>query len=447
MSLTANSIEQVVVVGAGFAGLTAAYELRDRRPLVLESRPWVGGRAHSERVAEGKWMNLGAAWLPMPVVDFCREMGVEVSEEPLPPPALWLKKKRVIERDPVKWFLALPFTMRARYDFLQMGVRFFLALRHVRNGGGADLDQVTLADWLGDVHPDLQTLIAMWTTMAGARSANEVSALAGLEVVNAAVGRMTYHGAAYHVVVGGTARLAEELASRLGDGVVTGATVTRIAAREGWVEVAYRQDGQDQVVRADQCIVAVPLPEILEICQVLPPDKARALEAMIPASAIACGIHIEGANEAPWDNMYWLRSPGQMSNLINHHYFVGTKDRPEELRCLSVIISGAPADDLLQRTDEEIARHVLRDLEEVFPEARGHASVRRVVRHEPAYVSGLPGSEAQMALRAASVGRVHFCGADLVGVGTDHAVRTGRDVAERVRRTAPASVTEAGTAA
>ena len=57
--------------------------------------------------------------------------------------------------------------------------------------------------------------------------------------------------------------------------------------------------------------------------------------------------------------MYWLRSPGQMSNLINHHYFAGAKGRPQELRCLSVIISGTPADDLLQRTDDEITRRIL----------------------------------------------------------------------------------------
>ena len=180
--------------------------------------------------------------------------------------------------------------------------------------------------------------------------------------------------------------------------------------------------------------MAVPLPQILEICEDLPLDKIRALEAMTPASAIACGIHIEGASEAPWDHMYWLRSPGQMSNLIKHHYFVATKGRPEELRCLSVIISGAPADALLVRTDEEIALHVLRDLEEIFPEARGHAKVTRVIRHEPAYVSAPPGSEADSAFRTASVGRLHFCGARPVGVGTDHAVRTGREAAERVNR-------------
>ena len=227
--MVSDQIEQVVVIGAGLAGLTAAHGLRDRQPLVLERQPWVGGRTHSEWVAQGKWMNLGAAWLPMPVVDFCREMGVEVSEEPLPPPALWFKGKRVIEPNPIRWFLKLPFALRARYDFARMAARLFLALRRVRNGRGSELDQLTLAQWLGDVHPDLESLIAMWTTMAGARSASEVSALAGLEVVNAAIGRMTYHGAAYHVAVGGTARLAEELASRLGERVLTGAVATHVA--------------------------------------------------------------------------------------------------------------------------------------------------------------------------------------------------------------------------
>src|ERR1700737_2236621 len=53
--------EQVdaVVVGAGIAGLSAAWELRDRNLLVLEAADRVGGRIKSE--ARGRyWLNFGA---------------------------------------------------------------------------------------------------------------------------------------------------------------------------------------------------------------------------------------------------------------------------------------------------------------------------------------------------------------------------------------------------
>ncbi len=48
-----------VIVGAGIAGLTAAWELRDRAILVLEAADRVGGRMRSEPRGP-YWLNLGA---------------------------------------------------------------------------------------------------------------------------------------------------------------------------------------------------------------------------------------------------------------------------------------------------------------------------------------------------------------------------------------------------
>lgn len=50
---------EVVVVGAGLAGLAAAWELRERDVVVLESEPRVGGRIRSEP-REPYWLNWGA---------------------------------------------------------------------------------------------------------------------------------------------------------------------------------------------------------------------------------------------------------------------------------------------------------------------------------------------------------------------------------------------------
>ena len=52
----------VVILGAGLAGLTAAYHLRDRDIVVLESRDRVGGRTLSGRHG-AYWYNLGAQFV------------------------------------------------------------------------------------------------------------------------------------------------------------------------------------------------------------------------------------------------------------------------------------------------------------------------------------------------------------------------------------------------
>ena len=55
----------VVVVGAGLAGLSAAVELLGRGVdvQVLEARPRVGGRVCGIEVAPGQWVDAGAAYL------------------------------------------------------------------------------------------------------------------------------------------------------------------------------------------------------------------------------------------------------------------------------------------------------------------------------------------------------------------------------------------------
>ena len=53
------------VVGAGFAGLTAALRLQQagKSVLVLEARNRVGGRVFTETLPDGTWLDYGGTWL------------------------------------------------------------------------------------------------------------------------------------------------------------------------------------------------------------------------------------------------------------------------------------------------------------------------------------------------------------------------------------------------
>ena len=55
----------VCVVGAGFAGLTAALRLKQagRSVALLEARDRVGGRTYTEVRADGAWIDRGGAWI------------------------------------------------------------------------------------------------------------------------------------------------------------------------------------------------------------------------------------------------------------------------------------------------------------------------------------------------------------------------------------------------
>ncbi len=57
--MEADNACDVVILGAGIAGMTAAYELRDRKVLVLEALDRVGGRTCSGG-DDASWYNIGA---------------------------------------------------------------------------------------------------------------------------------------------------------------------------------------------------------------------------------------------------------------------------------------------------------------------------------------------------------------------------------------------------
>ncbi len=53
------------MVGAGFAGLTAALRLKQagRSVVLLEARDRIGGRTFTETRADGTWIDRGGAWV------------------------------------------------------------------------------------------------------------------------------------------------------------------------------------------------------------------------------------------------------------------------------------------------------------------------------------------------------------------------------------------------
>lgn len=77
-----NTLYDVIVVGAGYAGLTATRELlkAEKKVLLLEARDRIGGRVWTQRFDDGTYVDLGGAWVG-PTQDrlyaLAREFGVE----------------------------------------------------------------------------------------------------------------------------------------------------------------------------------------------------------------------------------------------------------------------------------------------------------------------------------------------------------------------------------
>ncbi|CAN0383919.1 unnamed protein product, partial [Phaeothamnion confervicola] len=77
----------VCVVGAGYAGLAAAYRLKQAgaKVIVLEARNRVGGRSLTQQMQGGGWVDYGGQWVG-PTQDrfyaLIKEMGAETYPSP-----------------------------------------------------------------------------------------------------------------------------------------------------------------------------------------------------------------------------------------------------------------------------------------------------------------------------------------------------------------------------
>ncbi|HEY8074115.1 MAG TPA: flavin monoamine oxidase family protein [Labilithrix sp.] len=281
----------VVIVGAGFAGLSAARALRDagRSAIVLEARDRVGGRVLTKKIG-GTWVDLGGQWLG-PTQDralaLVRELGFETFSTWTRGDNLVVVEERAkryrgtIPRLPIASLLNVGWA-QWRFERLAKTVPLDAPWSAPR---AAELDRKTLADW---VDANVKTRVARRLLEAGlesvfAASASEMSLLHALFYVRSGRGLDmllgTEGGAQATRVKGGMQPVATKLAEGLD--VHLASPVRRIEHDDASV-TAYHHGGG---VRAKHAIVAIP-PK-LAAAIAFTPDVARTeLARKMPMGAV-----------------------------------------------------------------------------------------------------------------------------------------------------------------
>ena len=120
----------VVVVGAGIAGLAAAWELRDRDVRVLEATDRVGGRLMSEP-RDPYWLNFVGHVVGGPETETGRllqAMGVESVELPGVLSGLVLNGRLIAGGRVETYPFRVPLSPRDRIGFIGAGMRVRLAV-------------------------------------------------------------------------------------------------------------------------------------------------------------------------------------------------------------------------------------------------------------------------------------------------------------------------------
>ena len=398
MASSRDEIREVVVVGGGIAGLTAAYALRDRDVVVLEAADRAGGRIQSEARGEN-WLNFGAhvfAGESSASGKLLAELGVHAEPVPGRLAAVSLNGK-IVARGPVETFpFRLPMPLRSRLALLRAGLRLRLAVRQyakiaaVRDGEDAVerqqrllefLDDRSFAEFAGPLPEDVDLLFRSTLT----RSSGEPEELA------AGYGVGYFHlvwdkkGGLSRNILGGSGVAIDALTAELGERVRLGTRVTSVERTPAGVNV---EVGDGRSIEARAAIVATPASATREIVTDLPADTAAALAA-IPYGPYVVGAFLtRETGPMPWDGMYALATPKRsFGMLFNTTNVLRAGEASRTPGGSFMVYAAAGLARRLDSLDDEAVRDLfLADLHAVLPATHGLVEEVAIKRWE----KGLP---------------------------------------------------------
>jgi monoamine oxidase len=289
---------KVVILGAGVAGMAAAWELGKAGYdcTILEARARTGGRVWTVRKGdkiemadgsrqvcqwdEGQYMNAGAARLPSHhqiVLGYCRELGVELEVEVNSSRSAFLLNPEANGGKPIQMRTAINDTRGHVSELLAKAI----------NKGALDADltaedkqrMVAFLKTYGDLSPDL---FYKGSERAGLKvepgAGDERAAPYDPVSMKALLDQDLWNGVLFEEVIdmqatmfqpkGGMDMIPHAFAKALGSKIIKRQCEVRQIRKTGkGVKIAYRDlaAGVDATIEADYCISTIPLPVLAKI--------------------------------------------------------------------------------------------------------------------------------------------------------------------------------------
>jgi oxygen-dependent protoporphyrinogen oxidase len=424
----------VVIVGGGIAGLSAAWRLRHRDVLLLEAGDRLGGRMRSDSCGE-YWLNYGAHLFPGPgslVGAMARECGLETvpvtgSMMGLAVGSTLLGNGRV-ETYPIR----LPLSVRDRVAFAKAGVKVQRAIaRYQRIAGRFDFeDDRTFAAFLGPLPSPVRDIFSCAAHRASAEL-NELSAGCGIGLFALVWGGK--RSLIARNLLGGSGRLPAALGRELGDRARTGCRVHAI--RPDGADLVVDHDGGE--VSARHVIVAAQAPYAAPLVARVAAQTAVALSHLTYGAFLTVAVETSETTAMPYDDLYAMATPGRVFDMFTnqaHALRRGGPRRPGGSLMLFAGAQGAAA--LSHEPDELIIDRFLADLHDLYPQTRGVIAGAKVQRWELGNVYARPGRSRLQASLEGALGaheNLHLAGDYFAELGNiEAAARTGLAAAERV---------------
>lgn len=454
----------VVVVGAGYAGLCAARALwaRGASVLVLEARDRVGGRVQTERTADGWAVDLGGMWCGPGhdrLAALAREHGLATHPSPTEGDGIVVEGPRRrrfgSNGSPVGPVATAALALSvARLD--RMAARIDVA-RPWASAGAERHDATTVATWLrrNVPVPRARRLLDLVVTDGMSVDPAGVSMLALLTAIRAAGGVRAIvgveGGAQQDLFTEGADGPARAVAAELGDAVRLGAAVTSVRQDHGGVTISTSLAAE---IRCRRVVVAMSPPLAGRIRYDPPVPAVRdQLTQRMPMGSILKML-------AVYDRPFWREDglSGEVVGLDGPLPSVFDVSHPGGPGYLCCLVPGRAAQRLGTLDPSHRRDLVLGELTRLFgPRARTPLDwTEKMWADDPwsrgAYAAYLPPGVLTSVGPALwePVGRVHWAGAETADAWTGYiegAVRSGERAAAEVWAALDAAPRPAGVGA
>jgi protoporphyrinogen oxidase len=298
-------MHDVVIIGAGAAGTTTAYYLRDSGldVAVLEAGDHVGGRALSVDVG-GLTVNTGAMFVyrGTRAEELAAELGI--STEPFEPSTygIHLDGQTVVDTDNERMVKRLPLDDDARSQLVRFIDEAMTEYQRYTRGGAmmpeaAELAGISVQDKLDGWHPDVQRIVQTAVQGGAVGKASQTSATYGLRYFASYLAHEKHNRL---FPPNGMQELIQRMADRLPEGWVRlGVRVTGVRDTDGGYDVhAVGADGAPATFSARRVVVALPAPQVHEVLPDLPEWKRAALEQAATPGSRTLGV-VADVTEAP----------------------------------------------------------------------------------------------------------------------------------------------------
>jgi protoporphyrinogen oxidase len=410
----------IVIVGAGIAGLTAAYALMDRDIRVLEANAKVGGRTTSGQRGPFRYAR-GTEYLGEPegvLRKMVRELGLKAVEIPEPMDALF-RAGTIYAGYELETRATIAESSIAAYNrFLTQMQSSLAGYEDVPDydpaGDQAWMDQESAADWFDELRvgkifrerynvaarglfgANLQEISALCALPEFAYDYEDTSPISSLEDLQSDPDEFETSGA--FTFPGGISDVTDAIAQTLGSSLVLNAPVQKITKQADGYLVEY---ANHKALLTNRVLLAIPAPLALQIGVDVMSTRQRELLAQIEyAPYLTCALFSDSPIFTKAFDMA-LPDGRFLTDLYDSTWVQRAIDpalRSEKSYIASAYIAGQSYHErsILELSDDQVLERLIADLQDVDPQIGTKITGIDIQRYPHAYPVLVPGAYARM---------------------------------------------------